>query len=134
MEKILEIKEVDSYRLDKDHHFYDGFEITTDLQNILVLIDNGQHCCEEWGYLSSFGDAKEFIGSNLLKVEIVDTSLNKTELDKIRDDKREDIETVFVNFETSKGLFQLTVYNAHNGYYGHAVKVISNQVNFDDDI
>ena len=29
----------------------------------------------------------------------------------------------FINFETDKGIFQLTVYNCDNGYYGHDVVV-----------
>ena len=27
----------------------------------------------------------------------------------------------FINFETDRGVFQLTVYNTHNGYYGHDI-------------
>jgi hypothetical protein len=29
----------------------------------------------------------------------------------------------FVDFVTDKGVFQLAVYNAHNGYYGHGILV-----------
>lgn len=28
---------------------------------------------------------------------------------------------MFVDIKTDKGVFQLTVYNSHNGYYGHSV-------------
>ena len=38
-------------------------------------------------------------------------------------------EVMFINIETSKGTLQFAVYNCHNGYYGHAVKVISEQLN-----
>ncbi len=135
MEKILEIKKVDGYKFKPEgYHAYDGFEVVTDKQKILVLIDNDQNCCEKWGYLSSFDDSKEFIGSDLLKIELVDECLNKTELKKIEDEKGDDVQAIFVNFETSKGLFQLTVYNAHNGYYGHKVKIISNNLNIEDTI
>lgn len=34
-------------------------------------------------------------------------------------------EAMFINFETSKGTLQFTLYNSHNGYYGHTAKVIS---------
>lgn len=29
----------------------------------------------------------------------------------------------FVDFVTSRGTFQLAVYNSHNGYYGHGIIV-----------
>ena len=41
----------------------------------------------------------------------------------------EDGGVVFVNFDTSAGLFQLVAYNQHNGYYGHEVLVVSNELN-----
>jgi hypothetical protein len=30
----------------------------------------------------------------------------------------------FVNFYTSKGMFQLAVYDSHNGYYGHSFYIV----------
>lgn len=102
---------------------YDGYHIKTDKQDILVLIDNGQSCCESWGYLDSFEDPAEFEGAELRSVSIVDTAYNKAS------DPGDCYEggAVFVNFETDRGLFQLTVYNSHNGYYGHGVIVRSEQ-------
>lgn len=35
--------------------------------------------------------------------------------------------TVFVNVLTSKGLFQVTAYNDHNGYYSHHVLVSNHE-------
>ena len=32
----------------------------------------------------------------------------------------------FVNFKTNRGTFQFTVYNCHNGYYGHDITVTYN--------
>jgi hypothetical protein len=36
---------------------------------------------------------------------------------------------MFVNLETDKDTLQLTVYNSHNGYYGHSAFIRSNQIN-----
>ena len=102
---------------------YDGYRVTTDRQEIVVLIDNGQTCCESFGYLDSFEDPAEFVGAELRNVAIVDEAFNTLS------DPGDCYEggAVFVNFETDRGLFQLTVYNSHNGYYGHSVIVHSQQ-------
>ena len=44
---------------------YDGYKITTSEQEYLILIDNGQCCCESWGYFSSEDDFGDYIGKNL---------------------------------------------------------------------
>ena len=44
------------------------------------------------------------------------------------------LDTMFVNFETSSGTFQLTCYNSHNGYYGHDVTVVSNQLSYTGEV
>ena len=41
----------------------------------------------------------------------------------------EECSAMFVNFETSNGTFQLTMYNTHNGYYGHSAVLVSKQLN-----
>lgn len=101
---------------------YDGYIVETDKQKILVGIDDESQCCESWGYVSSIGDDEDFIGAKLIKVEVVDSALDKVkvELDK---ESAYDGEAMFVNFETDRGTFQLAVYNAHNGYYSHGVLV-----------
>lgn len=128
MEKILNIEQIENHKIeDKDYpgysDTYDGFKVTTDKQEIFVLISNNQSCCESWGYLSTVENPKDYVGADLLKIEVVDKDLNKEPVYYY------DGGAMFVNFETSKGLFQLTVYNSHNGYYGHAAKLISNQLN-----
>ena len=74
---------------------------------------------------------EDFIGAELLDIMVVDENLIATSIklkeigQNIEDDE---FGAIFVNFETSKGLFQLTMYNVQNGYYGHAVTIISNQL------
>jgi len=117
MEKILKIEET-------SFDGKDGFVITTDQQEIKLGIDNGQSCCENWGYFMSEDDLSEFVGSNLIAVKVVDTALKKW--DEIEDMYEGD--AMFVNIETSNGLLQFVAYNEHNGYYGHEACVISKQV------
>lgn len=128
-EIILEINECYDYEVEP-RTTYDGYEIITNTQPIFVGIDNSQSCCENWGYISSLDDAQDFIGAELLNIVRVDTALKTystneyTDLNFIGDEF-----TMFVNFETSKGTFQLVCYNDHNGYYGHDAVIISKQLN-----
>lgn len=130
-EVIKAIREVQNYKPGKEDYWeaFDGFEVETDKQKIYVLIRGNQLCCEEWGYLSTPDDQSEFIGARLLSIAIVDQALQHERLEKACDSSYR--ETMFVNFETDKGTFQLTAYNAHNGYYGHDVRVISKQFNYE---
>lgn len=105
---------------------YDGYEILTDRQLIYVLIDNGQSCCESWGYLASDDDLTQFEDAELLSISIVDEGYNERMIEAGR--YLDEGGIVFVNFNTSNGVFQLACYNGHNGYYGHDVVVITNQI------
>ena len=67
----------------------------------------------------------DYVGKTLLEVVLTDTALNQKAVDKI--DYNDDASCViqFVDFKCSDGsVFQLSVYNAHNGYYGHPIIVI----------
>ena len=132
MEKIISITEFDNKKFASKYTEYEGFEIVTDQQTIYVGIDNQSKCCEEWGYVSTIDNLEDFIGAELLDIVVVDENLIATSI-KLKEMGRniEDDEfgAIFVNFETAKGLFQLTMYNVHNGYYGHDVTIISNQLN-----
>jgi hypothetical protein len=107
-----------------------GYEIVTDQQTILILIDNEQSCCEEWGYLTSEDNLNDFIGAELLKVTEVDKELKVYNFP----DQHDQCITLFINLETSKGTLQFVVYNAHNGYYGHPVTIKSNQLNINTEL
>lgn len=127
-EKILAIREVqDIEPEDSRYRSYDGYEIETEDQTIQVLIDNMQSCCEDWGYLSSDDNLEDFVGSTLVEIRLTDTGLNERMVEAGQHLDEGDI--VFVTFRTDKGFFQLAVYNGHNGYYGHNVRIVSEQVN-----
>ncbi len=135
--KIQEIKEIfnvtlkGKYTLYDEH--YDGYMVKTDSHVFQVLIENGQHCCENWGYFSTPDDCEKFIGAELIDVVLSNTELNQQRCMEIMGDpyfpsdwrsglSYGDIQ--FVDFKTNRGVYQLAVYNAQNGYYGHSIKVI----------
>lgn len=128
MNKIIEIKEIESY----DAHIpdfwgeYNGYKIKTEQDEYLFLIDNFQNCCENWGYLSTPDELSDYVGADLLsvkKVTVNDCAENKNLKDMAEYDPAN---TMFVNIETSNGLLQFAVYNQHNGYYGHDVMLLKN--------
>lgn len=107
---------------------YDGYAVETDEQTIYVLIDNGQSCCEQFGYLASDDDLDAFIGAELRELAIVDEALNTRMVEAEATAKSDDGGIVFVNFVTDRGVLQLAAYNDHNGYYGHEVHILSKQI------
>jgi hypothetical protein len=136
-EKIISIKEAD-FTLSKEEYAkvsnailrkYAGFQIETDKQIIKLGISNDQLCCEDWGYLMSNDDFEEFEGSSLLEISITDTALNTKKLEK---QELSYPELMFVNFATDRGTLQFVAYNQHEGYYGHEVVILSNQINYCD--
>lgn len=129
MNKIVSIKEVINYEFKKGYGF-DGYEVITEQERYLILISNMQNCCEDWGYTTTNDDVNDFIGSELIDVTFTDTSLNTLNIKKVSvyNYVHDVVGVQFVNFVTSYGVLQLAVYNAHNGYYGHDIKVIKNDV------
>lgn len=112
----------------------DGYKVETNSEMILVLIDNQQSCCENWGYMASDDDLSSFVGATLRDIELTDKRLEtwsltddekKSEEDRKKHGWKEYDEggIQFVTFKTSHGDFQLAVYNGHNGYYGHEIIV-----------
>lgn len=125
MEKIISIEET-TFKI-KDGQWtteYDGFLIKTDKQTVKLGIDNGQSCCENFGYFMTEDNFKEFEGSELKNISITDTLLNTK---KVTENSIQEGEAMFVNIETSIGLLQFVAYNQHNGYYGHTAIVESTQ-------
>jgi len=106
------------------YEYMDGYKVETDKHVIYVLIDNGQSCCESWGYFASEDDLNQFIGAELMEINLTDTALSKEKVEKSDYyDGGGGGGIQFVDFVTDKGVFQLAVYNAHNGYYGHGILV-----------
>ena len=102
---------------------YDGYEVETNLHSYKILIDNGQCCCEDWGYFASNDESFDrFIGKQLAGVYLTDTALNTKQVDELYLDQGE---VQFVDFVFADGdKLQLAVYNSHNGYYGHPIFVL----------
>lgn len=96
-----------------------------DEEYIFRILDSDDGCCEILGSFISEDDLSIFVGAELFDIYFTDTSLNTAHLNKIASYKSEyDYHNIqFVNFRTSKGTFQFTVYNCHNGYYGHDITV-----------
>lgn len=124
METILSITE-QTFKINDSYCSYEGWVISTTEQEIKIGIEDGQSCCENWGYLITNDTIKEFIGARLLNVNLTDTLLKKVETI----DSMYEGDAMFVNIETDKGLLQFVAYNEHNGYYGHEAVVISKQLN-----
>ena len=119
MNKILEIKEYWNEE-------YDGYEIKTENDTYYFLIENGQSCCENWGYISSDEDLSKYIGKELLSIDVVNRGCKKI-VDILDDDCVYEDDCVFINLNFSDmSELQLAVYNSHNGYYGHEVVFIKN--------
>ena len=116
-EFIRAIKEI------KDWDDMDGYQVTTDQHEYRVLIDNWQNCCEKWGYIASEDDLEGYVGAALLEVRLTDTALNTEILEQHDLTYFEEGSIQFVDFVTDQGTFQLAVYNGHNGYYGHSIRV-----------
>lgn len=146
MEKITEIKEVANFELENIGKLegnngsrlgftqmlnaicgcgeYDGYLIKTDEHKYLILIDNGQSCCESWGYFSSENDFEDFINKELKEVRLTDTALNQQKLNEIEPYGFDEGGIQFVDFVMADGdVLQFAVYNSHNGYYGHSILV-----------
>ena len=105
----------------------DGYRVQTDLHTFHVLVSNGQSCCESWGYLCSEDNPQQFLGAELLEVRLTDTALKPEVVEKSGYYGGDCGGIQFVDFVTDRGTFQLAVYNAHNGYYGHEVLIAKDE-------
>ncbi|WP_135553283.1 DUF7448 domain-containing protein [Paenibacillus cymbidii] len=113
-----------------------GYAVATDKQTIKMLIDNGQSCCENWGYFMSEDNLDNFIGAKLLDIGITDTALNSQMMvsENLSGEPPYVYEggVMFVNLTTDHGVLQFVAYNEHNGYYGHDAKLISEQLTHEE--
>ena len=136
MEKILSIKEK-IFEVENDGYKqnYDGYEILTNKQTIKIGINSGQCCCEDYGcsvtneegHIITEDNISDFIGSDLIKLNVVDNALKNTEIETL--EYLDEGGAMFINVETTNGLLQFVAYNAHNGYYGHDAVLISKRLN-----
>lgn len=130
IEKIEEFRENEGWYSAKA-----GYKVTTNEQTITLAIDDESSCCESWGYFLTEDDPDNFIGAELLGVEVVDRNrstkvLFTTGYGTVKGDGREihDLDSgdvMFVDIRTDRGVLQFVAYNAHNGYYGHTASVVT---------
>lgn len=117
--KIASIEET-SFGGEQRWYNYEGYEITLDGgQKIKMGIDNGQSCCENWGYIISEDDLSQFVGAEYLGIEAVGEALEHVEVKGVYEGG-----IMFINIKTSEGVLQFVAYNEHNGYYSHHAVVI----------
>lgn len=129
-EIIREIIELPHFKESEDDwSSYEGFKVVTNHREIIMVISDSSSCCEVWGYFWLNDHVGDFIGEELKQIDIVDNTLDKKKFDEKTDGGLYEGEAMFINFETSKGTLQFTLYNSHNGYYGHTAKVISKKSN-----
>lgn len=115
-----------------DWRRFEGYEIVTTKQTIRIGIDNGQSCCETWGYLCSEDSPEKYVGWHLTRVErVVQLRDFKPRLvtQIIGDYGLDGGDAMFINVWTDRGMFQIAAYNSHNGYYGHSAVVVSRDLN-----
>ena len=132
MSEIIIKIEPTFFQIQKGGNEFTGYEITTNNQTIQFGIRTGQSCCENYGYFSSEDDLNQFIGAELLDIQLTDTALNTNKLEK--QNFSDYVNLMFETFKTNKGVFQLTVYNDHNGYYGHDAVIISQQLKLTENL
>lgn len=134
-EIIKSIVEVFDRKFDhKKYCSYDGYKITTSEHEYYLLIENGQCCCEDWGYFSSNDDEQSFVGKELVSVEVTDVGLKTKNVEEHTMYGFDQGGIQFVNFKTADAdTLQIAVYNAHNGYYGHDIVFIKDEKTIIDD-
>lgn len=125
--KITQIKEVGDLNILPDYTSYIGYSLETTKHKYHILIDNYSFCCEEWGYMTSEDDLKDYIGTELKEVRLTDIALNQAKIDEDFPDGFDFGGIQFVDFVTDNGVFQIAVYNAHNGYYGHSILIAQDE-------
>jgi hypothetical protein len=111
-----------------------GYRITTDKQTILIGIEDFQGCCENWGYLTTEDSINDFIGAEIVGIEVIDDSYETHPLTKdssVANWESDETVVVFIDVNTSRGKLQFVAYNEQNGYYGHTVIVSSNQFSYE---
>ena len=127
MSRILEIKEVfDQTIKDDKYSKYDGYILRTTTKDYKLLISNNQSCCEDYGQIISNDDLGYYVGAEIKSIECVENGdYKKIKLTKDHAGKYVDVyDCAFIELNTTKGILQLAVYNSHNGYYGHNIKII----------
>lgn len=125
----FKIKKIETADLEGYEGFIVILENEKEIKKIELLIENGQSCCEDFGYMSSEDNFDKFIGSKVKEIITTDTERASSTVDFINSERIEEGQLMFLTLETSKGVLQFVVYNIHNGYYGHTALIrINNEI------
>ncbi len=106
-----------------------GYEMETDQGFVTIAVDNVSACCESFGAVDNLPNLEYFNGSNIVDIQAVEVNEkgewrdSKSLDNKIGDYGEEVLEAGFIKIVTDKDTFDMSVYNNHNGYYGHEVIV-----------
>ena len=121
IEYVKEVKEFKS-KYKGDFYSYEGYEIRTTRQQIHVLIESGQLCCEEYGskielpqWMTSLD---QLVGAKLIRVY-----WGKDLKPFTTTQYGGDWNACCIIVDTNKGRIKIILYNYHNGYYPHRYRV-----------
>jgi hypothetical protein len=130
---ITGIDGITGYKPDpaKRYDSYEGYHLRTSKGDVWLLIDDEQNCCERFGFFSTPDDPQSFVGARITGIAVVTEGDSGYDYADHVSDVCDYNRAVFVNVDTDIGQLQLAVYNAHNGYYGHDVKVVGGGVNYE---
>ena len=130
MEKEPKYETIESIK-EFEGNGWEGYKIKTNKQVIEIKIDSQRDCCEDWGHICSDEDLDRYKDAHLYSISIVDNDSRKDILVGLDIDDLESGNACFVNLDTNLGIVQFALYNQHNGFYGHPVKIVSKQLKFD---
>lgn len=134
--KNAEPKEIIKEILSFDEAEYEGYKVITNNSVYEILIGNTQKCCEEFGQLCTDDNLLNYLGAELINIDLTNTLLQNINVNDFLKDygTSSEQQIQFVTFKTDRGDFQLAVYNFHNGYYGHEIKIIKNKAVLKDEV
>lgn len=103
-----------------------GYKIKTNLRTLYLIVNSYKQCCESFGYscvsegvIITEDDIETFLQADLIDLDVSTENNQIKSLLKERFGLYETIYAVFIDVKTSKGVLQFTLYNSHNGWYGH---------------
>ena len=89
----------------------DNLYINFDDNIALRVWDGGQSCCEH-RYMTCDDNLEEYSGTKLINVQAKPATYT------VDEEWGNSYETMFLEFETTNGVFTIVNHNSHNGYYG----------------
>jgi len=117
-----------------EEFIYDNwsYKIRTNKQVIFMgFVGDGGGCCSVQGFMTTEDTLKDFIGAELLDINLIDMDYTAHPLSK-NYKEGEGVKFCFIDIITNKGKLQFAIYNDHNGYYGYDIEINSTQLTHKD--